>query len=360
VPSHRPRRLLAIALLAGFLAPRPASAQTATALVAGGTYAIVDLGTFGGRLSEAIAINDAGAITGWSDVPAGGQRAFVFENGKLTDLGTLGGRTSFGFAINASGAIAGMSQVADGTGHAALWTREGAGWKIADLGGLGGDMARALAINDAGDVVGQAYDASRSSHAFRWSKGSFTDLGAVAKAETAAHAISAGGAVAGFLRVGPGGPGALHACLWTVGRVVDLGEPWAMGPFAGAFAIDDAGETLSHVVVDGKMLRLMRLPGEKTLVLGAWSGPHGVVQGVNRAGVAVGYKQVAGGDMHAFRWDVDPGGGGIVATDLGTLGGSGTASEAFGVNAKGWIVGDSDRSRMGDRHLVLWRPVSPR
>src|SRR5207245_9209115 len=48
-----------------------------------------NLGTLpGGRVSFAIAINDAGQVVGTSE---GGSGAFLWQNGIMTDLGTLGG-----------------------------------------------------------------------------------------------------------------------------------------------------------------------------------------------------------------------------------------------------------------------------
>lgn len=47
------------------------------------------LGTLGGASSYAHGINDAGAVTGYSETAAGQMRAFVFSAGVMTQLGTL-------------------------------------------------------------------------------------------------------------------------------------------------------------------------------------------------------------------------------------------------------------------------------
>ena len=110
---------------------------------------VTDLGTLGGRVSVALAINDAGVIVGWADSPTGAH-AFRYVDGVMTDLGTLGGATSVAYDINSSGVIVGAADRADGSRHAFLYTASG----MVDLGTLGGASSEARAVNDAGQVVG--------------------------------------------------------------------------------------------------------------------------------------------------------------------------------------------------------------
>ena len=58
---------------------------------------MADLGTLGGTLGSATALNNRGQVVGLSST-AGNQGAhpFLWSRGKLTDLGTLGG--TFGIA----------------------------------------------------------------------------------------------------------------------------------------------------------------------------------------------------------------------------------------------------------------------
>ena len=112
--------VLAVAFGLPVVAAAPAAAAT--------TYTITDLGSLGGGVTRALAINASGQVTGDSissrlvQVPCpvqqyGGAKkcfthpddAFVWSNGTMTDLGTLGGNFSQGVAINGSGEVVGSS-----------------------------------------------------------------------------------------------------------------------------------------------------------------------------------------------------------------------------------------------------------
>lgn len=71
-----------------------------------------------------------------------GQRAFVWQNGKITDLGTLGGTKSIATGINNLGQIVGYSSINSGQNHAFLWQNG----KMTDLGTLGGEWSEAYSI----------------------------------------------------------------------------------------------------------------------------------------------------------------------------------------------------------------------
>ena len=57
-------------------------------------YIVTDLGTLGGRTSQAIGISENGLIVGDAETAAGQTHAFLYENGVMQDLGTLGGTGS--------------------------------------------------------------------------------------------------------------------------------------------------------------------------------------------------------------------------------------------------------------------------
>jgi probable HAF family extracellular repeat protein len=157
---------------------------------------MIDLGTFGGPTSEAVAINRRGDVVGNADTETKDKEgnaighAFLWQDGKMSDLGTLGGPRSWAEANNASGLVVGYAEtkVKDKDGqpvaHAFLWQ----GGRMTDPGTFGGPSSRASDINDHGQIVGEA-DTTKTRldeddarphpirHAFLWEKGRMIDLG---------------------------------------------------------------------------------------------------------------------------------------------------------------------------------------
>jgi probable HAF family extracellular repeat protein len=123
------------------------------------------------------AINDNGLVAGFTDEPgtAGLSReAMVWVDGSATYLGTLGGQVSAAVAVNNSGAVVGMSTMAGNqTQRATLW----ANGSIVDLGTLSGTCSSASDISDAGLIVGNACLAGDAElHAVLWQAGQVIDL----------------------------------------------------------------------------------------------------------------------------------------------------------------------------------------
>jgi probable HAF family extracellular repeat protein len=147
---HLSRIAALTALIAGAGVPA-ATIAAAPASAATTTYTITDLGSLGGGVTDAAAINAAGQVTGESALnkKTGVFHAFLWSNGKMTDLGTLGGSFSEGLAINDSGEVGGFAAVRGDTSDAALWT--GKGPTATDLGG--GAVGDVHSINDSGQIV---------------------------------------------------------------------------------------------------------------------------------------------------------------------------------------------------------------
>jgi probable HAF family extracellular repeat protein len=101
------------------------------------------------------------------------RRAFLYSNGTMESIGGLGGSQSEGHAINEMGAIVGYSLLAgDTVTHAFVW-REGV---MTDIGTLGGSNSFAYGVNDAGDIVGESMLPAGATHAFVYESGAMTDL----------------------------------------------------------------------------------------------------------------------------------------------------------------------------------------
>ena len=233
--------------------------------------------------SRATGINDAGVVAGSFSTPYG-ERGFVWRDangngaldaGEAAVLGLLrGSETDWGYTytgeVNASGQVAGYSTIPGGQ-RAFVW-KDG---RMIDLGCLftnetGGGSSQAASINDAGQVAGTStVDRNHNRRAFLWrdangngasDAGEMADLGCLGAytytdqwgtpqsyAFSEAFDVNNGGQVVGVSTT----PDAVqHAVLWENGAMVDLNDridPASGWELTGAIGINDRGE----IVGDG-------------------------------------------------------------------------------------------------------------
>jgi probable HAF family extracellular repeat protein len=185
-----------------------------------GDNSVTDIGSLGGKINAACAINVAGLVTGYSEDENGNLLAFIFSRQKpIASLGTLeGGSSSEAFGINNRGEVVGDSQSGNQNHRPVLFT----GNSVQDL-GLGGSSGpdafeTAYAINDSGQIAGR-HASNDVFHAFQSSNGKTADLGTLGGANSEALAINKNGHTVGDSDTADG---TTHAFLFD-GSLKDLG-----------------------------------------------------------------------------------------------------------------------------------------
>jgi probable HAF family extracellular repeat protein len=296
------------------------------------SYTVTDLGTLGGPWSAGFGVNNAGDVSGASQLLDHSQHAFFYRDGILADLGTLGGPASNATGINDNGQIVGSAATADGFLHAVVFEYR----QVIDLGTLGGYSSVGLAISNTGQVVGYSDVAGNSTyHAVLWGIWETTDLGTLGGPRSEACGINTAGQVVGSSDVG--GPATPHAFLWQDGVMTDLGtlggdNSWATG-------INDAGQIIGQAhITPGAFAPFHAFSWQDGTMtdLGTLGGDYSWATGINNAGQIVGYSITDANSTHAFLFDNG------TMTDLNSMvaANSGwTLDEAYAISDTGLIVG---------------------
>ncbi len=217
--------------------PVNSQAKTRASFFSGDTA--VEIGSLGGRDSQAFGINGKNQIVGSSELSNRSRHAFLYNAGKMIDLGALPkALSSVAYAINEAGTVVGGCDLTPGVERGCIW-KDG---KLIDIGTLAeGKSSMARAINDKDQIVGYAY-AGDDIHAFLYDKGKMTDLGTLGNEPAVANGINNLCEIVGSSKADRKG---LHAFLWKNGKMLDLNKliPADTGLLLReAYSINDAGK----------------------------------------------------------------------------------------------------------------------
>lgn len=195
----------------------------------------------GDNSGTATSINNAGTAVGWTerhDVPGGPAHPVRWNAaGTVTALplpaGFTGARTN---RITDNGVVFGHGRLAGSTQYdrVLVWAGDGT---VRDAG-----RGRGYDVNRAGTAVGASLEDSPNGDPARWNaNGTRTLLANPAEAAGEVLAINDRGAAVGYAWPPAGNPALDKALLWKPGGEVVQLPPSSLGPYAAAFAINDAG-----------------------------------------------------------------------------------------------------------------------
>jgi D-alanyl-D-alanine carboxypeptidase len=262
----------------------------------------------------------------------------------LTNLGTLGGRFSQAFDINESGQIVGWANDAAGNRRPALWQQG----RWTDLGTPNAVSGQAQGINNAGEVVGFVDNQSQRS-AILWQGTNATNLGNLGAPFAAGYAINDFGAVTGVSRDAVGTD--FNPFLWTATTgMTNLRQ--APSSFDFAWDINNRGQVAGYSTIASDNQPTV-WQGDQAIILSDLGGGFGNAQGINDLGLVVGFSGTSTTNASAraaTRWD-------LAAPDqpinLGTLPG-GSRSTALRINNLNQVVGWS-RDAAEQTRATLWQ-----
>jgi len=334
------------------------SACVALAHAAG--YKIVDLGTLGGANAAGYAINDAGTVVGSSGLISNSaeyDRATMWKNGAVIDLGSVEGTDSRAFAVNAKGKAVGSSRI-----KPSMIEEMAVKWHGDDIKCLkplvAGGFSQARGINQKGVIAGwsQALSADRAAI---WDDTGVHDLGTLGGGTYSyALGINRDGVAVGYSETSTEFA-TEHAVYWGADRQpVDLGT--LGGRNSVAFAINDGGTIVGMSDTLAKnMFHAVRWDGLVAVDLGALGGrkQRSMAYSINKSGVVVGGSQDSASNFHATVWT----GSGMIDLndhlDAATKAEGWVLEYARGINASGQIVCNGRNPQTGDRRAFLASPI---
>lgn len=304
--------------------------------------AMKDLGPFfgpGGTVAYALSVNEAGQVAGWLS-GAGNDHAMFYDGVAMKDLGTLanGQGRSMALALNDNGQITGYSDTGNGpnTEHAFVYENG----VMKDLGtlanGQGGSIGRS--INASGQVTGNAF-AGDNTHGFFYDGATMRDIGVLPNGSSSMGLeINASGHIVGHADFGQG-LFVFHAFVWSPsdGRMVDLNTRLVDPPpglvLSEANAISDSGYILASSNAGVLLLTPSNLsPKPSAPVLGPITANDPVPVG-SAVMLSVAFTDANPAETHTATWRWN---------DIGSM--PGTVVEADG---RGTVTGTRTFSQTG-------------
>jgi len=223
----------------------------------------VELGTLGGKESQAWRINAKGVVVGSASRRDGKWRAYTYSRANgMQELDTLGGDNGHGSAINDEGAVVGYADLANDEWHAFLYQP---GQAVKDLGTLGGKISYANAINNKGQIVGAAATATGARHAFYYdATRGMVDLGTLGGRASVATSINDNGVIVGASETANR---RWHAFVYDGKRMLDLGAIIGRGD-SYANSINNKGHVVGSVELANERLSFVWIDSKVTLYRG--------------------------------------------------------------------------------------------
>ena len=231
------------------------------------------LGTLGGRDSQALGINNAGQVVGWSHTAgatpgvSGDEHAFIFQNGIMQDIGTQAtSRGTRASNINQSGQVSGWgSASSSGTSDNGAFLYTGGTFQFFAQSGIAWD------INNAGQVVGaMGGNDDGSRQAFLFSGGVLQDLGNFSQNINAqAFAINNAGQIVGLSSPSFLSSSGEQAFVFSAGVMQNLNNliaansGWAL---SRAVDINDAGQIVGNGFKNGQPRAFLLTPTQPLLI----------------------------------------------------------------------------------------------
>ncbi|HEX7477187.1 MAG TPA: hypothetical protein VF331_05235 [Polyangiales bacterium] len=299
--------------------------------------------------SVATAINDAGAVVGYSVDANSTHHAVLWINRQPQTLGTPDGSTAIAInnQLQVLGYLAGGKK---GAGYSFfLWTAANGYQSAPSLTRVGDQYSLATALNDHGQILGTSTDTNFVNHAVLWDSSvglmdigqvsgdtSSTPLGLNQQGDVLAVSMAASGSTS-------------HYFLWDGARGVRaIAAGLGFTSVAGLNDHDDLVGTKPNRAGAPRAFTQRRGVSHE---LGTLGGDWSVGSALSQSGDVAGYALDVTGNVHGFRWTARAGLENLNDLDQGT-----GVSIARSINAQGAIVGTAAKTWSTRQRAFLWNP----